>query len=71
MEEDFSDRLSRYRIEDQKREYQYIESKMKLTQHLDLSPLITDLFYKGNISKEDYVKWVLCEDLNFIPKLIK
>ena len=23
------------------------------------------------ISDEDYVKWILCENLDFIPKLIK
>jgi len=69
--ENLEDKLLRYKIEDYKREFEFIKLKNKLEIHRMLIPLINQLFYNKQISDEDYMKWVLCEDLDFIPKLIK
>ena len=71
MEEDYQQKLTRYKLEDKEIEIKYIGARIKLQQHMDSSPLINNLFFQGKISEEEYIKWVLCEDLNFTPKMIK
>ena len=69
--EDFTEKLNRYQIEDSKREFEFLKLKQKLETQKSLIPLINQLFFNKQISDEDYTKWLLCEDLDFIPKLIK
>ena len=69
--EDLEDKLYRYKIEDLKREFEFLKLKQKLETQKSLIPLINHLFFNKQISDEDYMKWILCEDLDFIPKLIK
>jgi len=68
--EEWNDKLERYKKEDRERHQEYLNKKSILEMNRMLGPLINNLNSQGLISEEDYIKWILSQDQNFIPKLI-